>query len=126
VMSEQVERKLLGILRNPTESPYGNPIPGLDELDARPVPTRQPGVVSVVDLLAERGEDSVEARIRRLAEPLQIDPVLLGQLAAAGIRPNTRARFSVRDEYIRIEVEDRAHAVLELSSELAAHIFVLP
>src|SRR5690606_15116854 len=29
VMSEQVERKLLKILGNPTESPYGNPIPGL-------------------------------------------------------------------------------------------------
>src|SRR5690606_4950312 len=32
VMSEQVERKLLAMLDHPTESPYGNPIPGLDEL----------------------------------------------------------------------------------------------
>src|SRR5277367_1562313 len=32
VMSETVERRLLEILGHPTESPYGNPIPGLDEL----------------------------------------------------------------------------------------------
>src|SRR3982751_6766041 len=32
VMSEQVERRLLELLDHPTESPYGNPIPGLGEL----------------------------------------------------------------------------------------------
>ena len=32
VMSEQVERRLIELLGHPTESPYGNPIPGLDEL----------------------------------------------------------------------------------------------
>ena len=34
VMSEAVERKLVQLLDNPTISPYGNPIPGLDELRA--------------------------------------------------------------------------------------------
>lgn len=125
VMSEQVERKLLGILDNPTESPYGNPIPGLDELGARPGPTFQSGVVSVVDLLDER-QAPFEARIRRLAEPLQLDPSLLGQLSAAGIKPGARARFEARDEFVRVEVGDRADAVLELANELAAHIFVIP
>src|SRR6059036_3774625 len=32
VMSETVERRLVELLGHPTESPYGNPIPGLDEL----------------------------------------------------------------------------------------------
>ena len=32
VMSEAVERRLLELLDHPTESPYGTPIPGLDEL----------------------------------------------------------------------------------------------
>src|SRR5919202_2904964 len=32
VMSENVERKLLTLLGNPTVSPFGNPIPGLDAL----------------------------------------------------------------------------------------------
>src|SRR3712207_1716440 len=33
VMSENVERKLLALLNNPTVSPFGNPIPGLDALE---------------------------------------------------------------------------------------------
>jgi DtxR family Mn-dependent transcriptional regulator len=32
VMSETVERRLVELLDHPTESPYGNPIPGLAEL----------------------------------------------------------------------------------------------
>ena len=35
VMSDRVERKLLTMLGEPRESPYGNPIPGLDEFDAQ-------------------------------------------------------------------------------------------
>ena len=32
VMSESVERRILDLLKHPTHSPFGNPIPGLDEL----------------------------------------------------------------------------------------------
>src|SRR6478609_1087339 len=35
VMSEQVERRILELLEHPSVSPYGNPIPGLDELGDR-------------------------------------------------------------------------------------------
>jgi len=125
VMSEQVERKLLGILDNPTESPYGNPIPGLDELGARPTPAFQSGVVSVVELLQQR-ESPVAARIRRLAEPLQVDPGLLAQLAASGIRPGARAAFSLAGGYVRVEVDGASDAAIELAAETAAHIFVIP
>lgn len=34
VMSERVERRLLELLKNPKFSPYGNAIPGLEELGA--------------------------------------------------------------------------------------------
>ena len=67
VMSEEVERRLVEVLNNPTTSPYGNPIPGLDELGLnRPadngetlirltdVPPGQPTAV-VVRRLAEHG-----------------------------------------------------------------------
>ena len=40
VMSEAVERRVLELLRHPTESPYGNPIPGLEELGEKARPTR--------------------------------------------------------------------------------------
>lgn len=125
VMSEQVERKLLGILDNPTESPYGNPIPGLDELGARPGLSFGSGVASVVALLDDR-RAPVDARIRRLAEPVQVDPTLLAQLAEAGIRPGVSARFTSVGDYVRVEVEGRADSAIELSAETAAHIFVIP
>ncbi|CAM4193530.1 MULTISPECIES: metal-dependent transcriptional regulator [Corynebacterium] len=36
VMSEDVERRVVAVLGNPTRSPFGNPIPALEELDATP------------------------------------------------------------------------------------------
>src|ERR1700731_1605864 len=36
VMSEDVERRLLKVLNNPTTSPFGNPIPGLFDLGVGP------------------------------------------------------------------------------------------
>src|SRR5690606_7727914 len=46
VMSETVERRLSELPDNPTESPYGNPIPGLDELgQATPSEDFMEGVV---------------------------------------------------------------------------------
>ncbi|HAN86004.1 MAG TPA: dihydrofolate reductase, partial [Micrococcus luteus] len=52
VMSEAVERRVLELLRHPTESPYGNPIPGLEELGekAEADPFLDASMVSLADL----------------------------------------------------------------------------
>ena len=48
VMSEAVERKLLTLLGNPTVSPFGNPIPGLEALlGDEPAPGRPPALDSL-------------------------------------------------------------------------------
>lgn len=125
VMSEQVERKLLGILNNPTESPYGNPIPGLEGLGVRLIGGPDAGVVSLTEVLADRGGEVV-ATIRRLAEPLQVDPAFLARLAEAGIRPGSSASCAARDGYVRIEVDGFSESAIELSDEMAAHLFVIP
>ncbi|MFD5599260.1 metal-dependent transcriptional regulator [Leucobacter sp. NPDC058333] len=122
VMSEQVERKLLGILGNPTESPYGNPIPGLEELGALRAGSFQTGVTGLTELLIDP-DMPVVARIKRLAEPLQVDPELLEQLAAAGVLPGNRASFTRSGHVVHIEVEGSSEAI-DLPSEVAAHIFV--
>ncbi|GAA2189861.1 MULTISPECIES: metal-dependent transcriptional regulator [Leucobacter] len=122
VMSEQVERKLLGILGNPTESPYGNPIPGLEELGAVRAGSFQTGVTGLTELLIDP-EVAVVARIKRLAEPLQVDPELLEQLAAAGVLPGNRASFSRSGHTVHVEVEGSSEAI-DLPTEVAAHIFV--
>ena len=122
VMSERVERKLLSILDHPTESPYGNPIPGLDELGAVRAGSFQTGVTGVVELLLETGAP-VTARIKRLAEPVQTDPEMLEQFAAAGVLPGARATFTRAGDAVHVEVEGSSEA-LDLPSEIAAHIFV--
>jgi DtxR family transcriptional regulator, Mn-dependent transcriptional regulator len=95
VMSEAVERKLVKLLHNPTTSPYGNPIPGLDELvndtdpNATAHPVSAPPVLEVglqrLDEFARRGGGTVE--VRRIAEHVQVDADLMADLKSAGIVP---------------------------------------
>ncbi|GAB2567603.1 metal-dependent transcriptional regulator [Leucobacter ruminantium] len=124
VMSERVERKLLDILDRPVESPYGNPIPGLAELGGARTGSFQSGVIALTELLSEP-DVSVTARIRRLAEPVQVDPSLLGQFVAAGIKPGATASFVRRGDIVHVEAEGTREA-LDLPSEIASHIFVSP
>ena len=105
VMSEQVERRLIELLGQPRESPYGNPIPGLEELGLPPADAFMSGVV------------------RRLGEPVQFDPELLAQLKHAGVMPGARATFSNSGPYVLVKV-DGVDGGLELPSEVAGHIFV--
>ena len=125
VMSEQVERKLLTMLGHPTESPYGNPIPGLGELGApdSAVPTvATETLINLVEVV-KRDNSGVTARIRRLGEPAQVDPELLLQLKQAGVFPGSTGTFTAVGSYVAVQI-DGYDAGLELPNELAAHIFV--
>jgi DtxR family Mn-dependent transcriptional regulator len=89
VMSEAVERKLLTLLGNPTVSPFGNPIPGLDALSDRAstAPARDSSVVpDSLAAIAGTGEDRTVV-VRRISEQLQEDAELLRALAEQGVRP---------------------------------------
>jgi DtxR family Mn-dependent transcriptional regulator len=121
VMSERVELRLLDMLGHPKESPYGNPIPGLEELGDEPAPAFMDGVVNVVDRLAESTAE-LSVVIRRLGEPVQVDPELLQQLWAAGIMPGADATISANGTFVRLATAGSAG--IELSHELAVHIFV--
>jgi len=121
VMSEQVERKLLDMLGHPTESPYGNPIPGLEELGDPAAPRFMDGVISVVDVVG-RSTDSFEVVIRRLAEPVQFEPDLLQQLQNAGVVPGATATISAAGSYLLVQVEGFGEG-LELPNEVAVHIY---
>ncbi|TAJ46429.1 MAG: metal-dependent transcriptional regulator [Herbiconiux sp.] len=122
VMSEQVERRILDMLDHPTESPYGNPIPGLDAFgDAASIPFTK-GVVNIVTLV--HGAVGAQTKtIRRLGEPAQVDPELLLQLKQAGVVPGNTAAFTAVGSYVLVEVEGFSEG-LELPNEVASHIFV--
>ncbi|MFT3715037.1 MAG: metal-dependent transcriptional regulator [Gordonia sp. (in: high G+C Gram-positive bacteria)] len=117
VMSENVERRLLEVLDNPTTSPYGNPIPGLAELGAA-VPAAPDTSQRLVEL--DQGESAVI--IRRMAEHVQADPELLGELREAGVVPNARVNVVVSPRSVTISTP--GHDGLTLSSEMAHAIFV--
>ncbi|MDQ1556096.1 MAG: DtxR family transcriptional regulator, Mn-dependent transcriptional regulator [Actinomycetota bacterium] len=121
VMSEQVERRVLEMLGHPTESPYGNPIPGLAELGQAPAARFMDGVVSIVDVAA-RSEAPALVTLRRLGEPVQFEPDLLQQLLAAGVVPGVTATVSAVGSYVLVQVEGIGDG-LELPNEVAAHIY---
>lgn len=123
VMSEQVERRLVELLGHPTESPYGNPIPGLDQLGDIPSQNFEQGVVGLVRRLNEAGEP-VAGTVRRLAEPAQVDPELLQQLKGAGVLPGATGGFRYSEGYVLVEM-DGIDEALELPVEVAAHIFLV-
>lgn len=123
VMSEQVERRLVELLGHPTESPYGNPIPGLDQLGDMPATGFEQGVVGLVRRLNEVGEP-VSGTVRRLAEPAQVDPELLQQLKGAGVVPGASGAYRYNEGYVLVQM-DGSDEGLELPVEVASHIFLV-
>ena len=125
VMSEAVEKRLLELLDHPTESPYGNPIPGLAELDAT-VGEQEAFLDDVANLrdVVERGARSAGPQnlvVRRLGEPLQNDPELMLRLRRAGVQPGQTVRATVSPGGVLLgSVGETA----ELDLDLAGHVFV--
>ncbi|MGI5192992.1 metal-dependent transcriptional regulator [Streptomyces sp. CA-288835] len=121
VMSEAVERRILELLRHPTKSPYGNPIPGLEELGERPTVDPFPGesMVSLSDL--EPGPNGASAVVRRIGEPIQTNPQLMHTLRHAGVRPG--AVVSVTSSPGGVMVGSGGKAA-ELPTQNAAHVLV--
>ncbi len=96
VMSEAVERKLVQLLDNPTISPYGNPIPGLDELahdtarDATAHPAcrrRRRWRSACSGSTSSPAAAAATVEVRRIAEHVQVDADLMAELKSAGIVP---------------------------------------
>lgn len=99
VMSEAVERKLVELLGHPTTSPYGNPIPGLDELGVGdPAASVEPDLERL-DAVARRGGGQVE--VRRIAEHVQLDPGLMAQLKACGVMPGKQVQVAAVSTHAR-------------------------
>ncbi|GAB4100612.1 metal-dependent transcriptional regulator [Sinomonas halotolerans] len=122
VMSERVERRLYELLGRPTESPYGNPIPGLEALGGAAAEGFGEGVMSLVEAMEGYAPGS-RVVVCRLAEPIQVDPELLVQLEEGGIRPGAKVALERVGDYIAVRTPT-VDGALELPLEVAAHVFV--
>jgi DtxR family Mn-dependent transcriptional regulator len=116
-MSEAVERRLIDILGHPTQSPYGNPIPGLAELGDDEHDDRPGGVMALTQIPEAPGR----VVVRRIGEPLQSDTDLLTRLRQAGLRPNAVMLVTRVGNRVRIGTGSQ---VVELDEATAAHVFV--
>lgn len=120
VMSETVERRLIELLDHPTESPYGNPIPGLEELgeDSQGEEFRD-GVEPLADVARAGGE--VRVMVRRISEPLQLDEALMSALRRVGALPDKVVTVALGAEGVLI---GSGGETAEIDGAAAAHVFV--
>ena len=120
-MSERVERKILAMLGEHRESPYGNPIPGLDELGEPLNEDFRLGVTNMVQLVAQGASI---ATVRRIGEPAQVDPEALNLLTQAGLMPGRRVLLRREGGWIVVlrEGADEAAGV-SLPEAVALHVF---
>ncbi|GAA1912087.1 metal-dependent transcriptional regulator [Streptomyces sodiiphilus] len=121
VMSEAVERRVLELLDHPTESPYGNPIPGLAELGEKgePDPFLEEGMVALTDLETDGGKTVI---VRRIGEPIQTDAQVMHTLRRAGVRPGSSVSVTPGAGG-GVQVGSGGEAA-ELDPGVAMHVFV--
>ncbi len=117
VISIDVERRLVEILDSPTMSPYGNPIPGLEDLGvAEHVPTFRDGVQPLAEVLPNGGE--VVVRLARMSENIQADTEALGAIADLGLKPGGLFRARTHGVDVELRVEDQACVIAREAAEL--------
>jgi DtxR family transcriptional regulator, Mn-dependent transcriptional regulator len=125
VMSDAVELRLLKILGNPTESPYGNPIPGLEELQndghASATEDFRIGVEALDQVLDQATGESVRVLVRRIAEPVQSDDGAMAVLRKAGALPGREVDSTLDAEGVLVGSREAGGVI---SDETAGHIFV--
>jgi DtxR family Mn-dependent transcriptional regulator len=120
-MSEAVERRLLDLLDHPTTSPYGNPIPGLDELGEAASTAGSASDEGLVTLSTAAASDPHRVVVRRIGEPLQTDAVLMASLRRAGVRPGEVVKVTTSAGGVLV---GSGMEYAELEPDVAAHVFV--
>ncbi|HLM21800.1 MAG TPA: iron dependent repressor, metal binding and dimerization domain protein [Propionibacteriaceae bacterium] len=122
VISEDVERKLVDLLNAPTMSPYGNPIPGLEELgvSAATEPFRD-GNEQLQDVVSSSASP-ITVVIERMSEEIQKDVEMMSTLRQAGIQPGAEVRAEAGGLGIRLTVDGLPSC--EIDREASTHLFV--
>jgi DtxR family transcriptional regulator, Mn-dependent transcriptional regulator len=121
VMSETVERRLVELLDHPTESPYGNPIPGLSELgEPRDGEEFMEGVEPLAEVAGD-GVGEVRVMVRRIGEEMQKDATVMAALRRVGALPDKVVTVATGAEGYLI---GSGGETAEIDHEVASHLFV--
>jgi DtxR family Mn-dependent transcriptional regulator len=119
VMSETVEKRLLELLDHPTESPYGNPIPGLDELGSDSLGEQFMDGVEPLGKVATDEKGTV--LVRRISEEMQKDESLMSALRRVGALPDRSVTVVATSQGVLVGSGGES---AEIVPEAAEHIFV--
>jgi DtxR family transcriptional regulator, Mn-dependent transcriptional regulator len=120
VMSETVERRLVELLGHPTESPYGNPIPGLAELGESDGGQDFMRDVEPLDAVARTSEET-RVLVRRIGEEMQKDELVMAALRRVGALPDKVVTVAAGPAGVLI---GSGGETAEIDAELAGHLFV--
>ncbi len=122
VISEDVERRLVDLLHAPTESPYGNPIPGLEELGAVSAPHLFREGNEQLQEVVRRQNAPTRVVIERMSEEIQKDVAMMGTLREAGIRPGAEVSAEAGGLGVRLTAEGSPSC--EIDRLASTHLFV--
>lgn len=123
VMSERVELRLMELLDNPRFSPYGNAIPGLEELGVDSADNDR----RTVSMAIAAKDSDVDDRfvISRFPESIQTDTELMKQLGDAGIVFGAVVSvIAAENDEVRVEADGSGGTALNLDHDVAEVIIV--
>jgi DtxR family transcriptional regulator, Mn-dependent transcriptional regulator len=118
VMSEAVEQRVYEMLGRPTRSPYGNPIPGLEEFSTSADESTPAG-----DSERNLGFPGLSGTVvvRRISESVQTDMDMLRLLHTAGVDPGATVTVAQDRDEVVIDLDGEK---VRLPRELASRVFV--
>ena len=119
VMSETVERRLLELLDHPTESPYGNPIPGLAELGENNL--GEAFMSDVEPLSKAAAAEPSQVLVRRISEEMQKDEALMSAMRRVGALPDKTITIQATADGVLVGSGGES---AEIFDDAADHIFV--
>lgn len=127
VISEEVEERLVELLGAPVVSPYGNPVPGLTELDVTDtVPSFRSRNAPLTEVLEGQSGtasgDVVEVVLRRIGEELQKDVDLMAAFRTSGIGPGSELKASLSEDGFVLQSPDGTDC--PVGADAAVHLFV--
>lgn len=119
VMSDEVERKLLEVLDEHTVSPFGNPIPGLEELDSTAAADLPADAVRLSEL-PDGGPHHVT--VLQINEILQVEPTYMKRLHTAGMMPGAEAEVELHPGRVTLARGDHS---LDIPDTLSHAVMVV-